>query len=796
MNDTAPPVKDEASRYVGTSVRRPLIERFVQGRGQYVADLRRPRTLHAVFARSSVAHGKLLAVHTERAAALDGVVKILTGDDIAHMRPQPQIYNLPGQQISGMLPLATDKVLYVGHPVAVVVATSRKIAARACALLEAQIEPLPVVANIQAAEKADAPQVHAHWSGNRVATNQWNNADVPALLAESFLVVEGTFDSPRAHALPLEARGVLAEPGTEAGCVIVHTSTQSPHQIRAHVAHVLGWPEHRLRVIAPDVGGAFGMKVWMFPEDPVVAYLADLLGRPVHWVETRREALVASLHGRAERVELAIGFAEDGKITGIKGRVVLDKGADQGAVSNGTALVTGAVITGAYAVQAIDFEATGFVCHRTPTGAYRGFGQPEANFALERCMDIGARKLGLDPADIRRRNFVASELMPHAIPTGLVLDSGNYAALLDLALDRFNYHHAAAKAAEARSQGRRVGIGMAFYTEVTNFSPSWLTKLLGIETSGFDTASIRMEPSGHVQLFISQTLMGQGLEVAVAQTCADELGISFADVLVVANDTQTGTFTGYGSGASRGAGVCGSCTALVSRRLAAKIRKWGAHLLKLPEASVILAAGTVRSTDNPELSVTLAQVASAAYLYTDHPEGLEPGLMEQAGYDPPGLAIPYGVALCQVEVDPATGKVALQKLLIGHDCGVQINPRIVEGQILGGAFQSIGATLSEEIVYDDHAQPLTWSLHDYGIPYAGDLPEFDAVHMETPSPFSINGAKGVGESGTIAIPAAIANAVHDALGGVHGLCELPLTPERVFRYLHGSIISPGAAACR
>lgn len=337
----------------------------------------------------------------------------------------------------------------------------------------------------------------------------------------------------------------------------------------------------------------------------MIAYLAGTLERPVRWIESRREALVASLHGRAERVELAVGYTQDGKITAVKGRVILDKGADQGAVSNGTALVTAAVITGAYAIQSLDFEATGFVCNRTPTGAYRGFGQPEANFALERCMHIAARKLGLDPAEVRKRNLVDSQHMPYSVPTGLVLDSGHYVALLDMAMNRFDYAKAQASAARARGQGRLVGVGMAFYTEVTNFSPSWLTKLLGIETSGFDTASIRMEPTGHVQLFISQTLMGQGLEVAVAQVCADELDISFSDVIVVANDTQTGTFTGYASGASRGAGVCGSCAALVSRRLAARLRKWGAHLLELPAESVVLERGSVRSVDDPAVSVTL-----------------------------------------------------------------------------------------------------------------------------------------------------------------------------------------------
>jgi carbon-monoxide dehydrogenase large subunit len=526
------------------------------------------------------------------------------------------------------------------------------------------------------------------------------------------------------------------------------------------------------------------MKVWMFPEEPVIAYLADLLSRPVRWIESRREAFVASTHGRGERIELAIGFTREGVVTGLKARVVLDKGVDPGTVSIGTAFVSGACMTFGYAISTVEIEATGFASHRTPTGAYRGFGQPEANFAVERTFDIAARRLKLDPAEIRRRNLVTPKAMPYSVPTGLVLDSGDYVALLDLTLRRFGYAEAQRRAAKARSDGRLVGIGMAFYTEVTNFAPSWLTKLLGIETSGFDLASIRMEPSGHVTLFISQTVMGQGLEVALAQTCADELELPIEDILVVANDTQTGAFAGYASGASRGAGVGGSCATLACRRLTTRLKAWGAHILKQPVDKVSMKAGKVYATENPKLSVSIADIARTAYLYVDHPEGLEPGLVDHAGYDPPGLAIPFGVAVCEVEVDPGTGAISLQRLVFGHDCGVQINPRIVEGQVLGGAMQSIGSALSEEIIYDAQGYPLTWSLQDYCLPFAGDLGAFESVHTETPSPFSLNGAKGVGESGTIPLPAAVANAVHDALGGERGICELPLTPDRVFRYLH------------
>jgi aerobic carbon-monoxide dehydrogenase large subunit len=404
---------------------------------------------------------------------------------------------------------------------------------------------------------------------------------------------------------------------------------------------------------------------------------------------------------------------QEGVVTGLKACVVLDKGADPGTVSNGTAFVSGVCMTGAYAISAIGVEATGFASHHTPTGAYRGFGQPEANFALERTLDIAARRLNVDPADIRRRNFVPAKPMPYSVPTGLVLDTGDYAALMDLTLDRFGYDHACKRAAEARAEGRLVGVGMAFYTEVTNFAPSWLTKLLGIETSGFALASIRMEPSGHVVLSISQTLMGQGLEVALAQTCADERDLPIDDVLVVANGTQTAAFTGYASGASRGAGVGGPCATLACRNLGTRIKAWGAHLLKLDRDAVSLKSAKLYSNENPLLTRSIADIARAAYLYADHPEGLEPGLMGHAGYDPPGISIPFGLAVCEVEVDPATGVVKLQRLVFGHDCGTQINPRSVEGQVLGGAMQSVGATLSEEIVYDEGALPLTWSLHDY-----------------------------------------------------------------------------------
>ncbi len=764
---------------IGQSALRPDIARFARGEGNYVSDIPAPDALWIALARSSVAHAELISINVDAARRVPGVRGVFTGRDLAGTTPQSSLWDLPGQNHTHLRALAEDRLRYAGQPYAAVAAETREAAVQAAALITSDNRPLETVGSIDESLTGDT-LLYPEWKSNAVAKQHWEFGDVTGALTQSHLVVAERFMSGRVHPMSLEPRSVLVRPEPD-GSLTIWTSTQSIHQVRASVAECLGLPEHRLRVIAPDVGGSFGMKACAYGEETLLAFIALKLNRPVRWIETRREAFIGSTHGRDHRFDLETGFDADGRITAMRGEVILDKGADAFGVSIGTAWISGAVITSVYHVPAIDISASGLVTNKTPTGAYRGFGQPEAAFAIERTLDIAANRLGIDAAEIRRRNFVPSYALPYTTPTGLVLDSGDYTGLLDLTLSRFGYTDRT-RAAKSRAMGDiRTGVGFACYSEVTNFGPSALCKAIGVANAGFDVATIRMEPSGHVRLFTSQTPMGQGIETVLAQICADELTVPVEDVAVVHGDTLSASYTGYASGGSRGAGVGGASAALVSRKLADQIRRWGALVLKADPAEVELIQGGVQVVDDPVRRCSMAAIAGEAYFPSTVPEGLEPGLEARAVFEPSSLAISYGVVAVEIEVDLALGTVRVKDVVFGHDCGVQINPKIVEGQIIGGVAQAIGASLFETIEFDDAMLPVTTSLHDYFLPLAADIPTINLVHQTTPTPFSPLGVKGVGESGVIGTPAAIANAVQHALEGSGLLLTLPLTPERVLK---------------
>lgn len=764
---------------VGSSVPRRTLDRFVAGKGRYVADIPLPGALTVLILRSALPHAAILSVDTAAARHVPGVAAILTGADLEGVSPQPSLWDLPGQNHSDLKALATDRLLYVGHPYAVIAARDADTAAAAAALVALETRALPVHVTVDQAMARGATRLYDHWTDNIVGRQHWSVGEVDAGFATAAHRLGGRFTTQRVHALSLEPRGVAAMPDGDG--VTLWTSTQSIHQVRAGIAECLNLPEHRVRVIAPDVGGAFGMKGCIYGEETLLALLALRLQRPVRWLETRREAFVASTHGRDMRVDLDAAFDADGRFLALKADIVLDKGADPYATSIGTAWVTGAILTGPYHVPAVDIHSCGVVTNKTPTGAYRGYGQPEANFPLERLLDMAARRLGLDPAEIRRRNMVTPEQMPFALHSGVLLDSGRYAGLLGATLDRFGYGPALERAgAGPRPDGRITGVGIASYIEMTNFGPSPVCKLIGVNNGGFDISAVRMEPSGHVRLLIGQTPMGQGVETSLAQICADRLHLPVEDVSVVHGDTLSAPYTAYASGGSRGAGVAGMSVCLAADRLADRLRRWGAHLLRVERDRVVLTQAGVQVEGEPARRLSMAAIAREAYYGADVPPGLEPGLEDRAAYDPPALAISYGSVAVEVSVDPDLGKVRVERITFGHDCGVQINPAIIDGQVRGGVAQAVGATLFEEIRHDGAGQPLTLSLHDYLPPLASDLPAIDLLHFETPTPFSPLGAKGVGETGIIAVPAAIANAVQHALGPrAHALNSLPLTPERV-----------------
>nr|WP_047167602.1 xanthine dehydrogenase family protein molybdopterin-binding subunit [Sphingomonas sp. Y57] len=759
---------------------RPSARRFLEGRGRYVADLHMPGMLHAVVVRSAQAHADI-TVDAAAARAAAGVRLVLDGGDIlAAIQPPPVIWDVPGQRRSGLRALAHGRVRYVGEPIAIVVAESEAIARDAAALVRITYAPRPLVTSIEVALATDAPLLYDEWPDNIVASAEWSGGEPDLAFVGAPVCISGRYVSGRVSAHSLETRGVLAAYDPAQDGITLHSSTQAPHQVREAIAWCLDIAEHRIRVIAPDVGGAFGSKSCPYGEEILLAHLALRLRATVRWIESRSESFVACVPGRDEVVDIDLALSEDGRILGLKALITLDKGAEPYAASVGAAWAGAMMVTGAYRIANVHVATRVVVTNKTPTGAYRGYGTPEVNFALERALDDAARRIGIDPAELRRRNLVPPDAMPAASATGLLLlDSGRYEEMLDLALDAFDYGARRDRARAARAQGRAVGVGLAFYVEPTNLGPSALCGMIGINSGGFDIATLRMEPSGQVVVFTGQTPMGQGVERVLQQVCAAELTMPEEDVTVVHGDTRACPYTAYGSGGSRGTGIGGSAVMLAAGRLREKICAIGAHLLGSTPDEVELSQGGVQVTGDAARRVSIARVARVAYLAHDLPDGMEPGLDARASFDPAALAITYGVALAEVEVDRETGLVDVRDIGFGHDCGRQINPALVEAQVIGGIVQGIGAALYEGLDHDAAGQPVTRCMRDYPLPFAADVPPIALVHLETPSPFFPNGAKGVGESGTIPIPAAIANAIRDALGEVAGdaVNRLPIRPE-------------------
>ena len=760
---------------VGRATRRSRTAAFTRGDGHYIADVIPSHTCVVRFVRSSEPHALIRGIDLHSARQVTGVVAIFTGHHVAHLKPAPNLWQLPGQQESLLRPLAIERVRYVGEPVVAVVAETDAAAVAACEAVTVAYEALPLVGTLDAALARDAPKLYEHWASNVVATSSWKVGDAESAFSRAHVIVSEIYYSGRVHPLPVEPRGVFAVFDARDDTLTVHVPTQSPHQVREGIAVCLDIPEHRVRVIAPDIGGSFGQKACLFPEEVMVAFAARATRRPVHWLEQRAEAFVASVHGRDQRVSITAGFSDTGRLLAVRGAVVMDKGADSYRTSIGPAWITGALLTGPYIVQAVDIEACAVVTNKTPTGAYRGFGQPEANFAIERTLDIAAKRLGIDPLEIRRLNLPSS--LPSRTLTGIGLDSGRYLELLDMVSERANWHRAKPSGPDATL---RRGRGMAFYIEVTNFGPSVITNAIGIAAGGFDIAVVRMEPSGHIKLYTGQTPMGQGVETALAQICADELAVNMADVAVVHGDTLACSYTAYASGGSRGAGVGGSAVALACRQLAEKLRALGAHHLRTEPANVELRDGGVRALADERQRIGFADLARVAYRGAGLPTGMTPGLEAQAVFDPLDLAISYGAVIVDLEIDTTTGFVKLERIVFGHDCGPQINPALVAGQVVGGIVQGIGCALFEEMGFSSTGRPLVTSMLDYPMPLAADVPPIELLHLETPSPHSVTGVKGVGESGVIAIPAAIANALADAIGEDPRLNQLPLLPEKLW----------------
>jgi carbon-monoxide dehydrogenase large subunit len=770
-----------AGRFIGKSVLRKEDPRLLSGRGRYVDDIRVPRMLHAAFLRSHVARGTITHLDVTAAARAEGVVAVYTAADLnGRMGPME-----PTMFIGGALgpnaplrALADGDVRFVGEPIALVVATSRYLAEDACELIEVDIDPLPPIVDPELA-LTSSELVHPDRPGNIAAAAEVPNPAVDAALASAAHVVQAVFHQSRQSQAPMETRGVLAEPGPMGESLTVWMAGQMPHEARSILSRAVGLPEHAIRVIQHDVGGGFGQKSFANREEIVVARAALLAGKPVKWIEDRRENLMAATHARWDRLDVTMALDDDGHILATKLDHLEDSGAFPWGGSGGGGFLVGALLTGPYRIPASAFKTAAAYTNTCARGAYRGPWMAES-VAREQMVDVAARSIGMDPLELRRRNVLRAEDLPYSTPLGMVFDDITPAECLEQAAQIIDYDGFRAQQAEALREGRLLGLGIGLYIEPT----AGRYGALGIEA-----AHVRVEPSGSVSVSLGTGSHGQGLETTMAQVVADSLGVDVDLVRVNQGDTDVAPFGG-GTGGSRSAVIAGGAARAASVKVKDQAIAIAAHMLEAAPDDVVLEDGQLFVQGTPARSVSLADVALASYTNPDGlPPGVEPGLEAVARYTPPPFTWGNSCHICTCEVDRETGLVKLLRYVVSEDCGVMINPMVVEGQVAGGVVQGIGGVLFEYLVYDDDGNPLSTTFLDYTLPTATDVPTIEYGHMETPAP-NPGGHKGVGEGGAIGSVPAVFNAVADALAQVGATVRaMPLNPNTVLEALDAAVPS-------
>ena len=772
---------------IGASIRRVEDARLLQGQGRFVADLTLSRVLHVAFLRSPHAHARLVSVDTRPARTLPGVAACITGDEIAtHARPIRAESKMAGYHATEFPPLARGKVRFVGEAVVAVLAESRYVAEDALEAVDVRYAALPVVATPETAMAGDAPLVHEAAGSNVLLSRAFVRGDADAAMAGAAVVVGDRFRFHRHAGVTLENRACLADWNTGAGELTLWSSTQIPGLLREALAELLDLPAHRLRVVAPDVGGGFGVKSALYPEEVAVCALARLTGRPVKWVGDRREDLLTSTQAWDETIDAELAVDADGTIHALRARVVADVGAYSIHPWTASIEVVQVIsfLPGPYRVPHYRGEAWGVATNKAPMGPYRGVGRPVSTFVTEALVDRAARRLGMDPVALRLRNLIRPDELPYRSPSGVVWDSGSFVESLERARDVVAYEHVRAAQRDPRRAGCYVGVGVACYVELTGVGSAIPASPGAAINTGTEGATVRVDPSGTVTASFGLACQGQGHETTLAQVVAAELGARLEDVRVVSGDTAAGP-AGTGTYASRSAVIGGGAAILAARALREKALAIGAHLLEVSADDLTLADSRATVRGAPDRALSLREIARAAYAGAKRlPAGMEPGLEATRFYDPYFGTASNATHIAVVEVDPETCGVVVRRFVVVEDCGRIINPLIVEGQAIGGVAQGVGAALLEEIVYDGDGQLLTGSLMDYLVPTAAELPPVEVVHLERPSPTTLGGFKGVGEGGTIGAPAAVANAIADALKplGIE-LSELPVTPDRLFRLL-------------
>jgi carbon-monoxide dehydrogenase large subunit len=790
---------------VGERVPRVEDQRLLRGAGAFLGDIERPGLKHLAVLRSPLAHARIRSIDVSAAATLPGVRHVVVGSELAgsvqamsHLLPM-----IPTLQQIVWYPLAVGKVRFVGEPVAAVVADSRYIAEDALELIDVDYEELPVVVDALAAMAEGAPRLYDDWPGNTLLWMPGANGDVEAAFSAADGVLSQRFVHHRVMGLPLEGHGALGEYDADTGRLLLWASTQSPHFLRSVLADVTGLSAARVRVIAPDMGGGFGNKAHMMREEVLVACVALRVPYPVVWQQDRVENLTASLHSREQVHDVEVAYRADGKVLGLRARLVADIGNPEVyPLGCAPAIVTTSLMTGAYDIQDYAFELHCVATSKCPMGGYRGYGQPQAIFTIERVMDLLAERLGLDPVEIRRRNLIPDAPRPYVSATGAVYDVGSLSGQLTQLLEAGDHAGMIARRDAARAEGRLAGVGIAQLVEPT--APN-LHALAG-RFGAYEMAMCVVQPDGHVNVAVGTKSQGQGHQTVYAQVVSEVLGVEVGDVDVRDGDTTLVPF-GTGTWGSRSAVMGGGAVMKAALEVRDKMTRIAAHLLQAEPGEVKIEDGMFRV--DTERAVPFAQIASAAYFHTFLlPPAVDPGLAALVAYDTfntspfpdeqghLNVAATYSTAaaLCAVEVDRNTGRVQIHDVTIVHDCGTVINPMILDGQIHGAFAQAVGATLFEELVYDANGQPLTSTLLDYAIPAFGDVPKPRIVHRETPSP-TLGGFRGAGEGPIIVTPAMIANAVHDALRPVGvTVTQTNLSPPRVRALLRAAGVAPDPLA--
>ncbi|MFF4559960.1 xanthine dehydrogenase family protein molybdopterin-binding subunit [Streptomyces sp. NPDC001435] len=771
---------------VGRSRLRKEDARLVTGQTNWTDNIQVTGLLHLAILRSPMAHARIARVDVSPALERPGVVAAFSGADLAEGMgslpcawPVTEDIVLPDHP-----PIAVDEVRYAGDPVAVVVARDRYAAADALEAIEVDYDPLPPVLDLEAALAEGSPLVHSDKGTNR--SYLW-----PLATGESFetvrqraeVTVKRRYHQQRLIPNAMEPRAVVVTPLAASGEYTVYSATQIPHILRIMLAMVTGVPEHKLRVIAPDVGGGFGSKLQVYGEEAIAVAVARRLGRPVKWTESRSEGYLATHHGRGMIQDVEVAATRDGRLLGLKVDLIADMGAYLMLVTPGIPILGAFMYPGIYKMDAYEFNCTGVFTTRTPTDAYRGAGRPEATFAIERIMDELAAELDLDPVELRRRNWIRHEEFPYTSIAGLTYDSGNYEAATEKALALFGYDDLRAEQHKRNERGDpvRLGIGVSTYTEMCGLAPSRVLRDLRYAAGGWEAASIRMLPTGKVEVVTGTSPHGQGHVTCWSQIAADVLGVPFEDVEVVHGDTKAAP-QGMDTYGSRSLVVGGAAVHRAAEKVVEKARKVAAHLLEASEQDLDFSGGVFSVKGSPEARRTIQEVAFETFSSHDLPDGMEPTINAEHLVDPENFSYPHGTHLCAVEVDTETGRTSIRSYVCVDDVGKVINPMIVEGQVHGGIAQGIAQALFEEAVYDDEGNLVTGTMADYLVPSAADLPDFVTDRTETPATSNPLGAKGVGESGTIASTPAVVNAVVDALRplGVQDV-RMPCTPERVWQ---------------